>query len=170
VPPVAVGATGTPRPTLTPTPLAAGPVSAIVVRGLSPLSSTLTGRAQVAEATMAIAVSAVAADPAVSAGWVLTLDVAQFTVAGDTARALPPGAVTLVGIAITCVGAGPYTLPENSIARPIPLVAGTPTTILSAGRGSGSGEFIITPTFAIVIPGDAAAGNYVTTITVAAAR
>jgi len=150
-------------PTATPTRLPSGHVSAAILRGLAPLAFTLTGRTQVAQTTLAVMVE----DTAPSArqpGWSLSLTVEQFQVAGFPARVLPTDAVAILGVTVACVRAADCTAPQNTIAYPLAIPAGRATTIYTAAPGSGSGQFVVTPTFAITVPGNASIGSYSTTI------
>ena len=152
-------------PTATPTRLPSGSVSASIVRDLSPLSFTLNGRDQVARATLEIEVSD-PAPPARQPGWSLSLSVEQLRVAGNASRALPTDAVTLLGVTVECVGEAACTAPENTIAYPITMPAGTAVEIVTAAPGSGAGRFIVTPIFAVRVPATAYAGSYTTAIAI----
>lgn len=159
--------TRVPIATATRTPT--GRVSASVVRDLSPLAFTLNGREQVAQTTLVVAVGDTA--PAVrQPGWTLALSVEQFRVAGYTTRALPDDAVTLLGVTVACADDDDCTMPENTVAYPLVMPAGVAVPIYAAAPGSGSGQFTITPTFAVKVPGNAYAGGYTTTIVVDIAR
>jgi hypothetical protein len=156
-------------PTATPTRRPSGTVGATIIRDLSPLGFTLNGRDQVAPTTLDIAVEDTA--PATrQPGWTLTLSVAQFQIAGNAARALPADAVTLVGVRVTCVGDAACTMPENTVAYPLVMPVGVALPIYSAASGSGSGSFVVTPTFAVRVPATAYTGSYTTTLVVNAAR
>ena len=156
-------------PTATPTRPPSGTVSAAIVRDLSPLGFTLNGREQIAQATLDIAVSDTA--PATrQPGWTLSLAVDQFRIAGSPARALPADAVTLLGVTVTCAADADCTMPENTIAYPRTMPAGVAVPIYAAAPGSGSGQFVVTPTFAVRVPATAYAGSYTTAIVVDAAR
>ncbi len=156
-------------PTATPTRTPTGNVSAAVARDLSPLSFTLNGREQIAQTTLVVAVRD-AAPATWQPGWTLSLSVAQFRVAGYTARALPDDAVTLLGVTVACAAGAECSLPENAVAYPLVMPAGVGVPIYAAVPGSGSGQFTITPTFAVKVPGNAFAGSYTTTIAVDIAR
>jgi hypothetical protein len=152
----------------TPTTRPSGGVSAAILRGLTPLAFTLTGRTQAAAATLVVAVTDTAPTTQ-QPGWSLSLTVDRFQVAGLPARALPATAVTLVGVTVTCGGDAACSTSENTIAYPLALPAGKAVTIYTAAPGSGSGQFVVTPTFAVTVPGNASVGNYGTRIVVAVA-
>lgn len=153
-------------PTATPTTLPRGSVSASIIRDLSPLAFTLNGQTQVAQATMDVAVNDTA--PTMQQpGWSLSLTVERFRVAGFPARTLPANAVTVLGVTVTCVGTAACTTPENTVAYPLAMPADRAVPIYTAAPGSGSGQFVVTPTFAVMVPGNAYAGNYGTSIAVA---
>jgi hypothetical protein len=156
----AAGVPGTPVRSATPI---VGRLGVSVRRSLSPLSFTLTGRTQVAQTTMEIEVldtSALVRQP----GWRLTLAVDQFRVVGSPARSLPGDAVSLVGNSVRCVNATGCGDPRNSIAYPLLMPPGEAMAIYDAAPGSGAGQFVITLTFEVRIPGNASAGSYVTTV------
>lgn len=159
---------GTAAPTATATRAPAGALSAEVTGELQPLAFTLNGREQIARTTLRITVSDDTA-AAQSPGWTLSLTMAQFRVAGQQARTLPPDAVTLLGVTIECAG-GACAMPENTIAYPRVIPAGAAVPIVVAAPGSGSGQFTITPIFAVTVPGNAYSGDYTTAIAVDIAR
>lgn len=129
----------------------------------------LNGRDQVAQATMGIEVSDTA-PAAQQPGWSLSLSVDQFRIAGSSARALPSNGVTLLGVTVACIGEVACTAPENTVAYPLTMRAGEKVTIYTAAPGSGSGQFVVTPIFAVRVPGNAHAGSYTTSIAVDIAR
>jgi hypothetical protein len=153
----------TATPTLTPVVSA----NASIIRGLSPLSFTLNGRDQVAQTTMVVAVSDLSL-PDRQPGWALSLTMDQFHVTGAPAKALPRDAVTLAWVSFDCIG-GECAEPHNSISYPLATSAGKAVTFLNAAPGSGRGEYTVTLTFEVEIPGNAYAGNYITNIAVAIA-
>lgn len=134
-----------------------------MLRGLSPLSFGLNGRDQVAQTTMVIAVSALSA-PDRQPGWSLSLTIDQFRVAGSSLRVLPPDGITLAWASVDCVSETGCSDPQNGIAYPLDIPAGVSVPFLDAAPGSGMGEYIITLTFEVRVPGNAYAGNYTTNV------
>lgn len=95
---------------------------------------------------------------------------AQFRVAENPSRSLPTAAVTLLGVTVACAAGAECSMPENTGAYPLAMPAGVGVPIYAAAPGSGSGQFTITPIFAVKVPGNAFAGSYTTTIAVDIAR
>jgi hypothetical protein len=152
-------------PTATPTRVPSGDVSATVVREMSPLSFTLNGRDQVATTTMVIAVNDTA-PLSRQPGWRLSLRMDQFAVAGSTTRALPLDAVTLEWTSVACVAGAECSEFGNAVAFPFTMPAGQGVPFYVAAAGSGHGQYLLTLTFAVRVPGNAYAGNYTTNIAV----
>jgi outer membrane biosynthesis protein TonB len=166
-PPLTISPTTTARltPTITPTRRPNGAVSAMIIRDLSGLSFTRNGHEQIAQVTMDIAVSDTTPVPR-QPGWSLSLSVDQFRIVGNPSRSLPADAVTLLSVTVRCADAVGCTMPENTITYPFIMPDHGAVTIVSAALGSGGGQFVITPTFAIRVPATASAGAYTTSIAV----
>lgn len=164
-PPIASTPGGRLTPTVTPTSVPSGDVSAIVVRELSPLSFTLNGREQMATTTMVIAVNDTA--PLIrQPGWHLSLRMDRFAVAGSATRVLPLDAVTLQWASMACVAGAECSEFGNAVAFPLTMPAGEAVRFYVAAPGSGRGQYLLTLTFAVRVPGNAYAGNYTTNIAV----
>jgi hypothetical protein len=102
-------------------------------------------------------------------GWNLTLTSTTFTTG---IRALPTTASSLTAVTAACASGVTCTNPTNAVAFPIAVPAGTtaPTAVkfFNAAANTGMGSFTITPTVAVSVPGNAYAGTYSSTLTVAA--
>ena len=98
------------------------------------------------------------------AGWNLTISATAFDdLAGHT---LAPGTVTSVSSA--CHAASTCTAASSSgITYPL-TISGTAAKVFNAATTSGLGKVDVTPTIAVLIPGNAFAGTYTSTVTLAA--
>ena len=155
-------------PTRTPTRTPGPRPQVALVRGLGPLSLKLTGKEQVVQATLVVAVQDYSL-PEQQPGWSLALTMDQFRVVGSPSRTLPRDAVTLLWASVNCTSGEGCTTPRNSIAYPLDVPAGAAVPFLRAAPGSGGGEYQITLTFAVTVPSNAYAGSYTTNIDVAIA-
>jgi hypothetical protein len=97
------------------------------------------------------------------AGWNLT--VAATTFSDGASHTLAPGTVVVVNS--TCAGGSACTGATNSITYPITL-SGTAAKFFNASSNSGMGKVNVTPSIDVAIPGNAYAGVYTSTVTLAA--
>ena len=97
------------------------------------------------------------------AGWNLTL--ATTTFADGSGHTLAPGAVTAVGA--VCQGGSSCTGATNSVTYPI-TISGTAVKFFNAAANTGLGKVNVTPSVDVAIPGNAYAGTYTSTVTLAA--
>jgi hypothetical protein len=103
-------------------------------------------------------------------GWNMTVTSTQFTTG---TRTLATNASSLTTLAATCNAGSTCTNPTNAIALPVALPAGVtaPTAVkfFNSAANTGMGSFTVTPTVSVTIPGNAYAGSYQSTVTVAVA-
>ena len=97
------------------------------------------------------------------AGWNLTVSATSFTDAGS--HTLAPGTITAVSqichAASTCTAAT-----SSGITYPL-TVNGVAAKFFNSALNTGLGKIDVTPTFAVAIPGNAYAGTYTSTVTLA---
>jgi hypothetical protein len=97
------------------------------------------------------------------AGWNLQISATSF---GDGfGHSLAPGAVS--GVSAACVGGNSCTAATNGISYPL-TVTGTAAKFYNAATTTGMGKVNVTPTVDVAIPGNAFAGTYTSTVTLAA--
>ena len=103
-------------------------------------------------------------------GWNLTVTSTQFTAGAHT---LSTGASSLTTLTSACNAGSTCTNPTNAITLPIGVPAGVtaPTAVkfFNSATTTGMGAFTLTPTISVTIPGNAYAGSYASTVTVAVA-
>ena len=97
------------------------------------------------------------------AGWNLTISAATFS--DGASHTLAPGAVSAVSA--SCVGGSSCTGATNTITYPL-TVTGTAAKFFNAAAATGMGKVNVTPTLDVAIPGNAYAGTYLSTVTLAA--
>jgi len=101
-------------------------------------------------------------------GWNLTVTSTQFTTG---TRTLATSASSLTTVTSACNAGSTCTNPTNAITLPIALPAGAtaPTAVkfFNSAANTGMGAFTVTPTVSVTIPGNAYAGSYQSTVTVA---
>jgi hypothetical protein len=100
-------------------------------------------------------------------GWHMVITSTQFTTGNHT---LPATASSIMGVTVVCQS-GSCSAPQNQIAYPVVAPAGNPapspvTFYNSAGNNTGTGTFTVTATIQVLVPGNAYAGTYSSTITV----
>ncbi len=104
------------------------------------------------------------------AGWNLTVTSTSFT--DSSGHALASSASQMTGVASSCNSGGTCSSPADTIAYPMTVPAGAtaPTAVkfFNAATESGMGRFTVTPTISATIPGNAFAGGYLSTWTIAA--
>jgi hypothetical protein len=103
------------------------------------------------------------------AGWNITVTSTTFDdAAGQT---FAPDAASILSTRVSCLSDDGCTEPRNLIEYPVPMPASqeepTPIKVFDADADSGMGAFSVTPLVAIAVPGNAYAGDYVSTVAVA---
>jgi hypothetical protein len=103
-------------------------------------------------------------------GWNLTVTSTTFNTG---THALATTASSLTTVTSTCNSGSTCTNPTNSVALPVtvPAAATAPAAVkfFNSTAGTGMGSFTVTPTIAVSVPGNAYAGSYASTVTVAVA-
>jgi hypothetical protein len=124
------------------------------------LSSTLDGTDQTV--TYAPVLGVVDAR-GTGAGWNLTVSATNFS--DGSGHTLAPGTIT--GVAAACKAGNSCTAATSSgITYPL-TVSGTSAKFFNAALNTGLGKIDVTPTFAVSVPGNAYAGTYSSTVTLA---
>lgn len=124
------------------------------------VSLTLNGLDQVASWSATLGIDDARGS---GAGWNLTIAATDFAdVAGHS---LAPGAVS--GVSSTCRGGATCTAPGNLLSYPLTL-GSTASKFFNADAATGLGRVDVTPTMDVAIPGNAYAGAYTSTVTLAA--
>lgn len=104
------------------------------------------------------------------AGWNTTITSTTFTTGGGTPRTLP-GASAISAVSSTCRAGGTCTAATNSIGYPVSVPDGAtaPAAVkfFNSAANTGMGRFTVTPTIGVTILGNAYAGSYSSTVTVA---
>lgn len=126
------------------------------------LTDTLDGTDQTA--TYAPTLSVVDARGS-GAGWNITVAATSFS--DGSGHTLAPGTVTSVSSA--CHAASTCTAATSSgITYPL-TITGTAAKFFNAASSTGLGKVDVTPSIDVLIPGNAFAGSYTSTVTIAAA-
>jgi WxL domain surface cell wall-binding len=132
-------------------------------------SVTLDGTDQTASYTVPTTITDASGS---GAGWNLTITSTQFSTGGATPQTLPTTASQITAVSNTCVGGSTCTNPTNAVSYPVSVpAASTPPTAIkyfNAAANTGRGKFTNTPTVAVAVPANAAAGSYSSTLTLAA--
>lgn len=124
------------------------------------VSSTLDGTDQTVTYAPALGVTDARGS---GAGWNLTVSATNFS--DGAGHTLAPGTIT--GVAAACKAGSSCTAASSSgITYPL-TVGGTAAKFFNAAVNSGLGKFDVTPTFSVSIPGNAYAGTYSSTLTLA---
>jgi hypothetical protein len=97
------------------------------------------------------------------AGWNLTMSATSFS--DGSGHTLAPGTVS--GVTTACQGGNSCTAASNAITYPLTL-SGTAAKFFNAAANSGMGKVNVTPSVDVAIPGNAYAGTYTSTVTLAA--
>jgi hypothetical protein len=97
------------------------------------------------------------------AGWNLTLSATPF--ADELGHTIAPGTITAVSAA--CQDGNTCTAATNTVAYPI-AISGTAAKFFNALANTGLGKVDVTPSMDVAIPGNAYAGPYISTVTLAA--
>jgi hypothetical protein len=124
------------------------------------LSDTLDGTDQTVSWS---ALLGVADARGTGAGWNLTMSATSFS--DGAGHTLAPG--TLTGVTAACQGGNSCTAASNAITYPLTL-SGTAAKFFNAATNSGMGKVNVTPSVDVAIPGNAYAGTYTSTVTLAA--
>ena len=97
------------------------------------------------------------------AGWNITMGATTFS--DGSGHTLAAGSIT--GVSAACHGGNSCTSATNSVTYPLTL-SGTAAKFFNAASGSGMGKIDVTPSVDVAIPGNAYAGTYTSTVTLAA--
>jgi len=124
------------------------------------ISTTLDGTDQVASWSALLGIVDARGS---GAGWNLT--VAETTFSDGSGHTLAPG--TLMGVSSACRAGNSCTAATNSVTYPITLT-GTAAKFFNSTANTGLGKIDVTPTVDVAIPGNAYAGTYTSTVTLAA--
>lgn len=107
-----------------------------------------------------------------AATWHVTINSTQFvttSIAGTPTRTLSINAsnVTAVTTVSACPGSGGSDCPTNGLIYPVAMPVGTVVTFFqNTNKNKGSGTFNLEATIGVLIPGNAYAGTYTSTITI----
>jgi hypothetical protein len=103
-------------------------------------------------------------------GWNLTVTSTSFN--DGSGHALASSASQMTGVTSTCTSGGTCSNPTDAITYPMTVPAGatapTAAKFFNAAASTGMGRFTVTPTISATIPGNAFAGAYLSTWTIAA--
>jgi hypothetical protein len=106
-------------------------------------------------------------------GWNLSITSTRFSTS-DSKGKLPATASAITGMGVTCNAHSTCKKPTNSISYPVGVPAGnpppSPVKFFNAGVRTGLGQFLLSMMVNVTIPGDAEAGTYTSTITLAIAN
>ena len=102
-------------------------------------------------------------------GWNITLT--STSLHDSSGNGFAPNASSIMSTRVQCLDPGGCTSPRNLIDYPLTMPADMPAPapikIFNADQNSGLGQFSVTPTVSVTIPGNARAGNYVSDLAVA---
>jgi putative surface cell wall-binding protein len=155
-----VGSTAALAGTLTATATVTGTAGVSLNLPANPsLSSTLDGSDQTVSYAPLLGVVDARGS---GAGWNLTISASDFTSGSHT---LPAGVLT--SAAQACHSGSSCTAAGNAISLPLTLGT-TAAKFFNAAASSGLGKLDVTPTIDVTVPGNAYAGTYTSTVTVAA--
>jgi hypothetical protein len=99
------------------------------------------------------------------AGWNVTISATSFS--DGSGHSLAPGALT--GAVAACKAGNSCTAASSSgVSYPL-VLTGSSAKFYNAAVNTGLGKFEVTPTIDVTIPGNAFAGTYTSTVTLAAA-
>ncbi len=131
------------------------------------VTDTLDGSDQTASWTLPLTV---ADARGTGTGWNLTVTSTTFN--DGAGHTLATTASSMTGVTSACVNGGTCTNGTNSVTYPItvPAASTAPTAVkfFNAAANTGMGRFTVTPTIGVSIPGNAFAGTYTSTMTIAA--
>ena len=147
--------------TLTPTATISGAAGISINLPSNPsMSDTLDGTDQVVSWSALLGVVDARGS---GAGWNLTAAATSFS--DGACHTLAPG--TLSGVASVCHTGSSCTAATNSVTYPITL-SGTAAKFFNSALNTGLGKIDVTPTVDVAVPGNAYAGTYTSTVTLAA--
>jgi hypothetical protein len=131
------------------------------------ISDTLDGTDQTASYSLGLGLNDVRGS---GAGWNMTITSTSFS---DGTHTLASNSSTISGLSVACLTGGTCTNPTNSISYPlaVPAASGSaPAAVkfFTAAANTGMGRFTVTPSVDVAIPGNAYAGSYTSTVTIAA--
>jgi WxL domain surface cell wall-binding len=131
------------------------------------IAATLDGTDQTASYTLPIGINDVRGS---GAGWNLTITSTSFS--DGSGHSLANNASAISSLTSGCVSGGTCTNPTNAISYPltVPAAASAPAAVkfFNSAAATGMGRFTVTPTVQVAIPGNAYAGSYTSTVTIAA--
>ncbi len=142
------------------------PSNSVCISNDPTVTATLNGHDQTLSYTLAFTL-----DNNTTTGWNVTISSTQFTNSGSPTRTLPADASSVTDVP-TAVCLGTCTAdPTNpgTIHYPVPIPAGaspTPNKFYNAQADTGEGTFNVTVPVSVVIPGNAYADTYTSTITI----
>ena len=122
-------------------------------------SNTLSGLDQTATYSAPVTITDASGS---GSGWKLTVAATSFA---NGTHTLAPGTIT--GATQSCHVNSSCTAATNSVSYPLTLGA-TATSVFNAALLTGLGQIDLTPTFSVAVPGNAYAGTYTSTVTLAA--
>jgi hypothetical protein len=147
--------------TLTPTATISGAAGMSMNLPSNPsMTSTLDGTDQVVSWS---ALLGVVDARGTGAGWNLTVSATSFS--DGSGHSIAPGTVS--GVTSACQGGASCTGATNAVTYPI-TISGTAAKFFNASADSGLGKVNVTPSMNVTIPGNAYAGTYTSTVTLAA--
>jgi len=147
--------------TITPTATITGTAGVSLNLPSNPsISNTLDGTDQVASWSAALGVVDARGT---GTGWNLTVGSTTFS----DGQGHTLGAGTLTGVTAACRAGNSCTAPTNAVSYPITL-GSTATKFFNAAVNTGLGKVDVTPSVDVSIPGNAYAGTYTSTVTLAA--
>jgi hypothetical protein len=151
--------------TATATVLGAGSIS-LASASTATISDTLDGTDQTVSYTLPLTMTDARGS---GAGWNLTITSTTFNTGSHT---LATTASSIASVTSSCAVGVTCTDPTNSISYPltVPAAATAPTAVkfFNAAVNTGMGQFTITPSINVTIPGNSYAGSYTSTLTIAA--
>ena len=131
------------------------------------MSDTLDGTDQSVSWTLPLSVTDARGS---GAGWNLTVTSTTFN--DGSGHSLSTGASSMTAVSSSCTAGGACANPTNAITYPmtVPAAGTAPTAVkfFNAAANTGMGRFTVTPSVSATIPGNAYAGSYTSTWTVAA--
>lgn len=131
------------------------------------ISSTLDGTDQSASYSLALGLNDVRGS---GAGWNLTVTSTAFS--DGSGHSLANDSSSLTGVTSACVAGGSCTNPTNAVTYPltVPAAASAPAAVkfFNSAANTGMGRFTVTPSISVAVPGNAYAGSYTSTVTIAA--
>jgi hypothetical protein len=146
--------------TLTPTATVTGTAGISLSLPSNPsISSTLDGTDQTVSYAPVLGVTDARG---AGSGWNVTI--AATTFSDGASHTLAPG--TLTGVTSACKSGSTCTATSNSVTYPI-TIGTTASKFFNSALNTGLGRFDVTPTISVSIPGNAYAGSYTSTVTVA---